>query len=409
MSHEDAWDWLNFRYANDDVARFALIFDGVEDAAERLRSENIADLRLALVIADYLTDVLLTRRIARVIAFSERGYAWESREQFDSKARGLLRQGFNRRVSLAARPYNARFAFGLGEPILEPDDAEVLRVAHAYRNDVYHEDRHPSTIRTIALAALHTLARAWRAALPSNIASTLGAQSPVMRRLQRLGYTTPEHFGGQEYLSLHAGAATVGAWLDRTLPFDLPEHRRDLAADIERRVRWAESMIEFLSSSQGPGRAHIEPALQWGDFWRQHGDDPELVELDSQRRSALDQALDADEDAKERAFAEARACEGAYVKRLQELHAAYAPAVSLDALPQLRKRGAGLRQAKRVGALLARYRTLDMTLGVFEEALADVATGWDDYVEREVRRSLGKTPAMIWTDEDGNEHTVYLE
>jgi hypothetical protein len=50
-----------------------------------------------------------------------------------------------------------------------------------------------------------------------------------------------------------------------------------------------------------------------------------------------------------------------------------------------------------------------MRLGVFEEALAEMAIGWDDHVEAEVRRSLGKTPALIWTDEDGREHTVYLE
>lgn len=99
MSHKDPWSWLNFRYANDDLARFTLILDGVEDAAARLHSENIADLRLALVIADYLTDVLLARRVERLIALSEQGYVWESREQFDSKARGLLRQGFNKRLS----------------------------------------------------------------------------------------------------------------------------------------------------------------------------------------------------------------------------------------------------------------------------------------------------------------------
>jgi hypothetical protein len=68
---------------------------------------------------------------------------WNSREQFDSKTKGILRQGFNRRLSLASRPYNAPFALGLGDPSLEPDDAETLRVSHAYRNDVYHEDRHP--------------------------------------------------------------------------------------------------------------------------------------------------------------------------------------------------------------------------------------------------------------------------
>lgn len=405
MSDEDPWDRLNLRYANDDVARFTLILDGVEDATERLRSENIADLRLALVIADYLTDVLLARRVARVIALSERGFPWESREQFDSNARGLLRQGFNRRVTLAARPYDAGFTFGLGAPIIDPADAEIFRVAHAYRNDVYHADRHPSTVRPIAAAALHALVRAWKASLPANTARSWGPDSPLVRRLERIGYVSPE-FAGEGYLSLHAGAAAVASWLKAIVPVNLREQRRELASDIEARVRWAESMVEWLSSWQGPGREHIEPALRWTDFWRQHGGDPELVALDTRRRSAFEQARD--EDEKERWREEIRQCEDAYVARLGHLRLAHQPAVSLDALPRLGKRGAGLRQAKNVGTLLGRYRTLDMDLRVFEEALAEVAIGWDQHVESEVDHSRGKTPAISWTDEDGGEHTVYL-
>lgn len=409
MSHEDPWDWLNFRYANDDVARFTLILDGVEDAAARLRSENIADLRFALVIADHLTDVLLARRVERLIALSEKGFAWESREQFDSKARGLLRQGFNRRVTLAARPYDAAFAFGMGDPILEPADADVLRVAHAYRNDVYHEDRHPSTIRTIALAAVHALVRAWQASLPANTASSWGSESPLMRRLERIGYSGPDFVPERGYLSLHAGAVAVASWLEKTAPLDLREERRELASDIEARVQWAESMIEWLSSWQGPGRESIEPALRWSDFWGRHGDDPELVALDTRRRSAFEQVVDAGDDAMESLREDIRRCEDAYTARLRDLRLAYSPSVSLGGLPQLRKRGAGLRQAKNIGTLLTRYRTLDLELRVFEEALAEVAIGWDRHVESESDRARGKTPAISWTDEDGHEQIVYLD
>jgi hypothetical protein len=384
-----------------------LILDGVEDAAARLSSENVADLRLALVIADYLTDVLLARRVASFIALSERGFVWESREQFDSKARGLLRQGFNRRVTLAARPYDAAFTYGLGDPILEPADAEVLRVAHAYRNDVYHEDRHPSTIRVIASAALHVLVRAWTASLPANIGSSRGAGGPLMRRLERIGYISPEFLSEDGYLSLHAGGAAVASWLERTVPLDLREQRRQLASDIEARVQRAESMVEWLSSWQGPGREHIDPALRWHDFWRQHGDDPDLVALDARRRSAFEQGP-RDEDALDSWREEIRRCEEAYVARLRDLHATHVPAVSISALPQLRKRGAGLRQAKNISGLLGRYRTLDLELRVFEEAVAGVAIGWEEYIQSEVDRSRGKTPAISWTDEDGHEHTVYL-
>jgi len=46
-----------------------------------------------------------------------------------------------------------------------------------------------------------------------------------------------------------------------------------------------------------------------------------------------------------------------------------------------------------------------MDVRVFEEALAGVAIGWDEYVQSEVDRARGKTPAITWTDEDGRDHT----
>ena len=398
---------MNTRYASDEIARFTLILDGVEDAARRLESENIADVRLALVIADYLTDVVLARRIEHLIALSERGWLWESREQFDSKERGLLQQRFNRRVTLAARPYDAAFTYEMGDPILEAADAEVLRVAHAYRNDVYHEDRHPSTTATIATAALHALVRAWKASLPSNMASTWGAEGPLMRRLQDLGYVSPKF--GDGYLSLHAGAAAVVVWLENTVPLDLRDRRRELASDVETRVRWAESMIDWLSGWEGPGREHIEPALLWSDFWRQHGDDPELVALDTRRIAAREKRLGDDAEPTEAWREEVRQCDEAYVARLHELRSKHKPEASLNGLPQLRKRGIGLRQAKNIGTLLGRYRTLDMELRVFEEALAEVAIGWDQHVERESDRARGAAPRITWTDEDGGEHTFWLD
>jgi hypothetical protein len=61
----------------------------------------------------------LARRIDRLITLRERAGWGDSRQRFDSRARGELRQGFNRRVTLAARPYKARFVYGLGDPILD--------------------------------------------------------------------------------------------------------------------------------------------------------------------------------------------------------------------------------------------------------------------------------------------------
>ncbi len=76
-------------------------------------------------------------------------------------------------------------------------------------------------------------------------------------------------------------------------------------------------------------------------------DDPELVTLDTRRRSAFDQVVecdDADTSIQSRRE-ESRRCKEAYLARLRHLRGAHVPVVSLDALPQLvtvaRSRGGG--------------------------------------------------------------------
>lgn len=379
------------RYENDDVARFTLVLNGLEDAVARLASAEIGETRLALITADYLADLLFARRIESLVSLSERAPLWGGGQKFDAKARGLLRQGFNRRVALAARSYDARFTFGLGDPILEPGDAEVLRVAHTYRNDVYHGDRHnPSTLPVVAAAALHAVARAWVASLPANVAGSHGSQGPLMTRLNNRGYAAP-HWAGRGVLSLHAGAVAVAAWLKVAVPVDLSAQRAALIADIDRRVEWAKSMIEWLSGHEGPGPEEIEPALQWNDFWRQHGPDPLLVELDTKRRNAWDHVLDASsDDLAESDRAEIQVHEDLYLARLRELQVSFTPAVTLDGLPGIAQRGRRLRSAGDTGSLFAGYRTLDMDLRVFEETLAGVAVSWDEYVQSEIDRRRGK-------------------
>jgi len=45
---------------------------------------------------------------------------------------------------------------------------------------------------------------------------------------------------------------------------------------------------------------------------------------------------------------------------------------------------------RKTAALLRRYRTLDMELRVFEETLAEVARGWDEFIQDEIDRRRDK-------------------
>lgn len=237
----EAWDWPNSRYENDSIAQFTLVLDGIEEVVGRLKSSEISQQRLGLIVADYLADILLAQRVRRMIELSElHPGLMEPRERFDSRKRGTLRSGFNRRLAVASRSYERRFTYGAGEPILTASDVEVLRVAHAYRNDVYHEDRHNErTLPTIAWAAIHTVARAWKRSLPSNVASSQGARGPLMDRLRAKGYETPKQFGWGPSLSLHAGAETVYRWLASQAPIDLAADAAALSGDLLARLQWA--------------------------------------------------------------------------------------------------------------------------------------------------------------------------
>jgi hypothetical protein len=190
-------------------------------------------------------------------------------------------------VSLAVGDYEHRhtFALGAGRPALDASGGEVLRVAHAYRNDVYHEDRHGErTLRTIVVATIHVVVRLWASALSAKYATSHGGKGPLMERLVEKGYEQPDWVGQMAPMfSPHAGVETVRRWLESELPIDAKAQRAELVGDIAKRVAWANAMVAWLASRAGPGEAEIDPGLAWNDFWRKHGDDPELIALDQAR------------------------------------------------------------------------------------------------------------------------------
>jgi hypothetical protein len=319
---DDPWHWLNFRYENDDIARFELVLDAIEDVVKQARSSTVASLRMGLITADYAADVLLARRVARIMALSEEGPFFEPRKRFDSRARSLLRQGFNRRVAVGANDYSRRFTFGLGTPILDKSDAEVLRVAHAYRNDVYHEDRHnEDTLLAIVTATVHTVARMWPRSLSSKVGTSQGANGPVVRRLRKKGYEGTD-WGGPNTWCLHDGARAVAQWLECELPMHIDEIQHAVAVDIAKRVARTDSMVAWLGGSEGPGVDQIEPGLHWNEFWRRHGDDPEFVRVSEARSVAWEHVTD---ERSEQIDAAARATDDAYNECFRTLMGDFSP------------------------------------------------------------------------------------
>jgi hypothetical protein len=83
--------------------------------------------------------------------------------RYDRQQRRRLVADFSARVELACGP---PIGFSKSQPLLDAPDASVFRVAHAYRNSLYHGDRHnPALGRSLAIVYLqavgHTLVRSW--------------------------------------------------------------------------------------------------------------------------------------------------------------------------------------------------------------------------------------------------------
>jgi hypothetical protein len=60
---DDPWEWLNYRYENDEVARFTVMLDTVEEVARKVQSDAPSDQRIALVLADYAADICSPREL----------------------------------------------------------------------------------------------------------------------------------------------------------------------------------------------------------------------------------------------------------------------------------------------------------------------------------------------------------
>jgi hypothetical protein len=172
-------------HAYDDVDRVLVFAEQLGVAADLLASESLAKTRMALVAVDNLADLLLHRHADRVFASGE-GSWWYRRKRYTQQERREIRQDFNRQVTLATRRADAPWG-GAVEPIIPEPETAIWRVAHTYRNGVYHEDRHNAAlIAPLAALYLDVVGRAfYRAYRPGD---GIGVSPARVAELQHFGY-----------------------------------------------------------------------------------------------------------------------------------------------------------------------------------------------------------------------------
>ena len=69
------WDTLNSRYGRDDEAQFLIFVEQLHEACQLAASDVLSKLRMALVAADNLAEVMLHRHKAEVLRLAGEGHS----------------------------------------------------------------------------------------------------------------------------------------------------------------------------------------------------------------------------------------------------------------------------------------------------------------------------------------------
>ena len=330
---------------------------------------------------DNLAEVLLHRHRQRCVDLSGEA-GWGQSRRFTAKDLDKLRADFGARVALAT--VEQKFGWYTLPAILDSLDESIVRVAHAYRNRVYHADHHnPTLLPVLARAYLGAVGRAFVRSQPVNVGSSI---TPSATDLATFGYKPRPDSAFDGYFVPAEAAQTIVAHLLSALDVDLAEARRDLQLDLQERVAWIRAMVgSLLRDGMPPDRFAF--AILWTEFWEKHGADDELAALDERRLAVMRVATDDTGRQDRRAFEEA---ETAYTERIRHLQEGFVPSIDLSELDRYVRLADRLSSARSLGALFTRYHKLDESLEGIEDVLAGVAIGWDRWVQDESDRLRGK-------------------
>jgi hypothetical protein len=375
----------------DDIDRFMLFVEQLEEAREALRVGTIVKSRMAIILLDNLASILLLSHARRLFDASE-GSWWMKMRRFSAKERNRIENDFSRQVTLAAAPSDAP-RFAQPDQLLDPADAAILRIAHQYRNPIYHEDRHnPALLPVLGRLYLAAVARAFSRSYPS--AGVGGSRiEERVAPLRRFGIDplAQGEFGGGSFWHGAVAEALVPK-LTAGLEVDLAEARTVLADDLRIRAQTArESLEHLLEDGLEPDR--LLSIIRWSQFWDEHGADEELLALDEERLGPLRTDLAGPPCAPSITEPERAAMDDAerrYLARLRELQDSFHPRVTLETLPRTEGAADRLVEAGSMMSLLQRYRDLDVDLTRFEDCVDEAVWAWDRMVQEQIDLMRGK-------------------
>lgn len=368
------------RFLDRDLGRLVVHLEHISEAAALLRARGVVRERMALVAADHLAEVLLQDCMEATFVTTEQLGPVTPR-RYNRVQRQQLVNDFSARVQLACE-----VPVGWGsEPWLDARDASVFRVAHAYRNALYHGDRHNVALgRSLTVAYLQavgrTLVRSWpRGHTFGGLAST----DRRIRAFRRLGATVGSSFSPRAVAEDCVGNLIGSFRVQRATLC------RQLVSDLEDRALAVEATVEGLSRSglrREIQRDLVRAALLWAAFRA----DPELVRLQDEKDTLLQSFGERAGGPADDVVEAYKANQSAIERRREALSEVFRAPVTIATAGRMSQSARKLASAEDTVALLERYRTLDERFALLEQAVASVDIEWDRMVQHELDLARGK-------------------
>lgn len=375
-------------YRYDSIQRFLVVVEQLDVATELVMAETVAKARLALIATDNLAELMLVRHAERVFESSE-GSHWMKRKRYSAADRAKIRRDFNQKVALALQPAEGP-SWRSVEPIVSSGDAAVIRVAHRYRNGVYHEDRHNETLLpAITALYLQGVGRMFVAGFTPGTAVGGGGVSERVAPLSKWGYELPEGDKNRESFEFYAAAKVVVDQICGPLTIALPDLASVLSKDLVDRGRRAGRVLTALREDGMP-EDRLRFSIFWSQFWGQHGADEFALELEDERRKLTERLRSCDDRRRDALETDLAATEAAYIGRWHELQEAFVPSATPELIDDLMPAASKLAKARNFTSLLERFERMDAELLALEDALEHAVYAWEELVNQAVDASRGK-------------------
>jgi hypothetical protein len=245
-----------------------MVVDQIEEAKRLIGLGGLSNLRMALLLLDNASEVLMYRVIRnkllhremedRITASAKRSMPphvfeeWKgtwAKEPMSRKARNAIEKTYDAKVDFLIEA--KRLGSGVGR---------VLKAIHRYRNEAYHRDKVRKETIGPAVMVLFGIVTDLLPALPPGMVSLTGGQQEYAAFRQRYKL---DH----EFSLLHGGLEQIRDELQKNMPMAQEETARDLAEHLLSRLDDLVRDLGFVQQSSA-GEFTLEQQFARMQLWK---------------------------------------------------------------------------------------------------------------------------------------------